>query len=89
MIQILFTTLVSTGSIQNTDVELDEINNCIGDNGEINYLQYIGNPFPSVVNIVDEDGASGEGLLVLNSNKLEEITLYFLSSSSGELKLKQ
>jgi len=75
-----------TGSIQNTDVELDEINNFIGDNGEINYLQFIGNPFPSAVNIVDEDGASGEGLLVLNSNKLEEITLYFLSSSSGELK---
>lgn len=76
------------GSIQNTDVELDEINNIIGDNGEINYLQYIGNPFPSVVNIVDEHGASGEGLLELNSNKLEEITLYFLSSSSGELKFE-
>ena len=64
------------GPIQNTNVTLDAKSNIIEQNGVniINKLQYIGNPFPSVVNIVD---ASGEGLLKHNEASMDEITLYF------------
>ena len=76
------------GPILNTDVQLPAKSIDIVHNGETvpNRLQYIGNPFPSVVNIVDGDGLEGEGLLSYNHANMEEITLYFLSSSSGELK---
>ena len=64
------------GPIQNTNVTLDAKSNIIEQNGVYitNKLQYIGNPFPSVVNIVD---ASGEGLLKHNEANMDEITLYF------------
>jgi len=67
------------GSIQNADVELEKKSSQILHNGEYvtNRLQYIGNPFPSVVNIVD---VNEEGLLKYNEDKMEEITLYFWDS---------
>lgn len=73
------------GPIQNTDVELDAINNII-DNGETNYWQYIGNPFPSIINIVDENGQNGEGLLKYNTDNMTETSLYFLNSISGDFE---
>ena len=67
------------GPILNTDVQLSTKSSDIEHNGETvpNRLQYIGNPFPSVVNIVDENGVNGEGLLKYNKDNMEEITLYF------------
>ena len=71
------------GPILNTDVQLSTKSSDIEHNGETvpNRLQYIGNPFPSVVNIVDENGVNGEGLLKYNEDNMEEITLYFYNSS--------
>ena len=70
------------GPIQNADVELAVKSSNIEHNGEYvtNRLQYIGNPFPSVVNIVDGQGVDEEGLLKYNEDKMEEITLYFWDS---------
>jgi len=71
------------GPILNTDVLLPAKSSDIEHNGETvpNRLQYIGNPFPSVVNIVDENG---EGLLKYNHANMEEITLYFYNSSMDD-----
>lgn len=71
------------GPILNTDVQLSTKSSDIEHNGETvpNRLQYIGNPFPSVVNIVDENGVNGEGLLKYNEGNMAEITLYFYNSS--------
>lgn len=74
------------GPILNTDVQLSTKSSDIEHNGETvpNRLQYIGNPFPSVVNIVDENGELGEGLLKYNHANMEEITLYFYNSSMDD-----
>ena len=71
------------GPIQNTNVTLDPKSNIIEQNGVniTNKLQYIGNPFPSVVNIVDGNGQNGEGLLKYNEANMDEITLYFWNDS--------
>ena len=70
------------GPIQNVNVQLAPKSSIIDYNGEnvTNRLQYIGNPFPSVVNIVDGQGVDGEGLLKHNHANMEEITLYFWDS---------
>ena len=74
------------GPILNTNVQLPAKSSQILHNGETvtNRLQYIGNPFPSVVNIVDGDGLEGEGLLKYNNDNMEEITLYFYNSSMDD-----
>ena len=73
------------GPIQNTNVTLAAKSNIIEQNGVniTNKLQYIGNPFPSVVNIVD---ASGEGLLKHNEASMDEITLYFWDNETYAYK---